>query len=172
MVPFPTITAHLPWNKATVVHSCKHKHTKTDPDKTGPVWALLFRKGSLFSEQGGNKQPSQLLPEASIRPQLLPCMHPGCWIWRSRSMGPNSAAQTHTTDVGSIFACPQLTEVMHGIQEASWIFPTDFSWIWIMACWAVLQWQPLEEQCQDSFQLRWWSLVYGLEGQAGSVLGA
>lgn len=35
----------------------------------------------------------------------------------------------HVTDVCSIYSCPQLGEVTHGIQEASWIFPTDFSWI-------------------------------------------
>lgn len=75
---------------------------------------------------------ASLLPEASSRPQLLPRMHLGCWIWRSRSTGPDSTARTHVTDVCSIFARPQLTEVMHSIQEASWIFPTDYSWIWIV----------------------------------------
>lgn len=40
--------------------------------------------------------------------------------------------QKHVTDVCSIFSWPQLAEVTHGIQEASWIFPTDFSWIWIV----------------------------------------
>lgn len=38
----------------------------------------------------------------------------------------------HVADVCSIFSCPQLAEVMQGIQEAGWIFPTDFSWIWMV----------------------------------------
>lgn len=67
-------------NKVTAVHGWGHKHTETNPNATGPGWALLLTRGLLFSEPCQSKQSSQLLPEASSRPQLLPCMHPGCWI--------------------------------------------------------------------------------------------
>lgn len=40
----PTITVHLPQKKTSMVHGCRHKHTETNPDKIGPVWALLSRR--------------------------------------------------------------------------------------------------------------------------------
>lgn len=80
------------------MQGCRHKHTKTNPDKQGQCGHCCSERDCYFSEQGGRKQPSQPYPELSSRPQLLPHMHPWCWIQRGCSTGPNSAAQTHITE--------------------------------------------------------------------------
>lgn len=68
-------------NKATAVHGWGHKHTETSPNRTNRARVgTAVQRGLLFSGQCESKQSSQLLPEASSRPQLLPRMYPGCWI--------------------------------------------------------------------------------------------
>lgn len=149
--PSPTITVHLPQNKATVVYGCRHKHTETNPNKTGPVWALLLRKGFLFSEHGGSKKPRQLLPEAFSRPQLLPHMHPGCSIWRSWAHG--SPALLEHTSLVSVLYLPVLSLLKSCLvlrKPAGYFLLTSVG-SELCPCWAVLWWQPLEEQWQDSF---------------------
>lgn len=134
MVPCPH---HSPpaQNKATAAHGWGHKHTETSPDTTGPGWALLLRRGLLFSEQCQSKQSSQLLPEASSRPQLLPCMHPGRWI-------PNAAwAQTRCWCLFYIFLSSACWS--HAGHSGSWL---DISY-WLQLD---LKGAPAEWYCSDS----------------------
>lgn len=129
--------------KASAVRGRGHKHTETDPNKTGPGWALLFRRGLLFSEQCGSRQSSQLLPEAPSRTQLLPCMYPGCWIsnaawtethhWCLFYIFLASACWGNAWHSGSQLDISYWLQLDLNCAPAGWIF----------------RWQPLEEQWQQ-----------------------
>lgn len=123
--PSPTITVHLHRTRPL-------RCTAEDTNTPRPALAKQGQGGHCCS--GGDcslsnlKASSQASSRASCSLKHPPghsCFH-ACTQDAEFQM---LLEHKHVTDVCSIFSCPQLAEVTHGIQEASWIFPTDFSWI-------------------------------------------
>lgn len=149
--PSPTITVHLPQNKATVAHGCRHKRTETNPDKTGPAWALLSRSDccSQSKVEASNQASCSLKhpPNHSCFPACTQDVESeGAAAWAPTALPERTSLMSvlYLHVLSSLKSCTALRK------PAGYFLLTS---VGPESCphGAVLRWQPWEEQCQDSF---------------------